>query len=308
MPLDQSYWLSDQIRFLKEQVARLGSAPAIQNASANGTAGWLRIFANAISGRPSLDFHYTGGGGDILAQIYQDTGGNIRITGGLQVSGTKNFVMQHPTKTGWILRHASTESPVNGVEYWGESYVEPGGTVVVKLPEYFEALTKKTNRNVSLTAIGLPADLGASRVVNGVFTVTGPAGAEFFWTVKAERASQPEDWSIDFQAEEAGEVPPPPSFRRKPERVPEVTPGKSDTPHPIEVRVNTYDAAEAISAAEAEGMHVPGLYPAPPLSSPMVDESWEKRPDRPQKPTRTTRENDPEFALLMSDPAPADTP
>lgn len=271
MPLDRSYWLADQIRFLKEEVARLASAPAIQNASSHGTTGWMRVFGKAVSDRPALEFHYTGGGGDLLAQVYQDTGGNLRITGGLQVSGTKNFVMQHPTETGWILRHASTESPVNGVEYWGESYIEPEGTVIVKLPRYFEALTKASNRNVQLTPIDHPAALAASRIVGGEFTVTGPPGAEFTWLVKAERASQPGDWPIDFLAEESGIVPPPP--------VPLVEEPEIDE-----------ETLAAIADAEAEGLAPVLLDPPPKPSSPMVELAWEKRPDRPPKPVRTDLE------------------
>jgi hypothetical protein len=226
---------------MKEQLARLAAAPAIQNASSDGLNGWLKISAHAITGRPALEFHYTGGGGDLLGQVYQTTGGAIQVTGGLQVSGTKNFVMAHPTEEGWVLRHASTESPVNGVEYWGESYVEPSGTVLVKLPLYFEKLTKPSNRNVQLTAIGTPALLAASRVVDGGFTVTGPPGAEFSWVVKAERASQPGDWPIDFLAEEEAE----------------------NLPSVPETDVN------------------------PPVaqSSPMVDEEWENRPNRPPRDT-----------------------
>lgn len=210
MTYDPSYWLAEQIKALRKQISDLAALPALFNASSDGTNGWLKIFANAISGRPALEFHYTGGGGDILAQMYQDTGGNIRITGGLQVSGTKNFVMAHPTEPGWVLRHASTESPVNGVEYWGEAVLDSLGTVTVKLPLYFEALTKVANRVVHLTPIGTPAALAYTRIVDGTFTVTGPADAEFSWLVKAERAPQVGDWPIDFLAEEEGHVEPPP--------------------------------------------------------------------------------------------------
>lgn len=210
MPLNSDYWLAQQIRDILDQLAAMNNVPVLYNASSDGDNGYLMISANAVSGLPALELHYTGGGGDLLAQLYQTTGGAIQITGGLQVSGTKNFVMAHPTNPGWVLRHASTESPVNGVEYWGESVLGSDGTVVVSLPAYFEALTHPTNRNVQLTAIGAPASLAYDRIVNGAFTVRGVQGTEFSWLVKAERASQPGDWPIDFLAEEAGQVVPPP--------------------------------------------------------------------------------------------------
>jgi hypothetical protein len=210
MPLDPNYWLAQQLRQMQDQLKSLVNTPVLANASSDGDNGYLKISANAVSGLPAIELHYTGGGGDLLAQLYQTTGGAIQITGGLQVSGTKNFVMAHPTQPGWILRHASTESPVNGVEYWGESVLGSDGTVVVTLPAYFEALTHPQNRNVQLTAIGAPTSLAYDRIANGAFTVRGVQGTEFSWLVKAERASQPGDWPIDFVAEETGDIAPPP--------------------------------------------------------------------------------------------------
>lgn len=210
MPLDPDYWMAQTIRAIQQQLRDLMTMPALANASADGTNGWMKISANAVSGQPAIEFHYTGGGGDLLAQIYQTTGGAVQITGGLQVSGTKNFVMNHPTEVGWLLRHASTESPVNGVEYWGEAVLDSSGNATVTLPAYFEKLTKPGNRIVQLTAQKAPASLAYQPIVNGAFSVVGPSGTPFAWLVKAERASQPGDWPIDFNAEEPGNVVPPP--------------------------------------------------------------------------------------------------
>ena len=210
MPLDPNYWLTQKIAAIERQLRDLSMIGVLNNASSDGTNGWLKISAKAVSGQPALEFHYTGGGGDLLAQIYQTTAGAVQITGGLQVSGTKNFVMSHPSKPGWLLRHASTESPVNGVEYWGEAVLDANGVATVKLPAYFEDLTKTENRIVMLTAIGTPNQLAYEPIVAGAFTVRGASDARFSWLVKAERASQPGDWPIDFAAEEQGDILPPP--------------------------------------------------------------------------------------------------
>jgi hypothetical protein len=210
MPLDPNYWLAQQLRAIQTQLAALATAQVLANASSDGVNGWMKISNGAVNSQPAIEFHYTGGGGNLLAQIYQATGGAIQITGGLSVSGTKNFVMNHPTEPGWLLRHASTESPVNGVEYWGEGELDSTGTATVTLPAYFEALTKPGNRVVQLTPIAAPASLAYERIVAGAFKVNGPPGTPFSWVVKAERASQPGDWPIDFNAEEQGSVAPPP--------------------------------------------------------------------------------------------------
>ncbi|MHA3682777.1 hypothetical protein ACXR2W_00750 [Leucobacter sp. HY1908] len=106
----------------------------------------------------------------------------------------KNFLIEHPVKPDHLLRHGATESPVSGVEYWGEERLTPSGECVVRLPDYFEALTKPENRAVLVTARGFVADWGD--IDDGAFTVTGPPSGRFSWLVKAERAG------ADFVLEE----------------------------------------------------------------------------------------------------------
>lgn len=112
------------------------------------------------------------------------------VVGDLDAVGTvsaniKNFKIPHPTEPDHVLRHGSTESPVSGVEYWGEETLPESGELTVTLPEYFEALTKPDNRPVLVTARGFLADWGD--VEDGAFTVTGTPGGRFSWLVKAER-------------------------------------------------------------------------------------------------------------------------
>lgn len=119
-----------------------------------------------------------------------------RITAAeLNVTGAKNFQMPHPTKPGHWLRHGSTESPVSGIEYWGEGAIEPDGSVRVELPEYFDDLAKPDGRVVFVTGRGHSPDW--SDIEDGAFTVTGAPGGRFSWLVKAER------FGGDFLLEEA---------------------------------------------------------------------------------------------------------
>lgn len=134
--------------------------------------------------------------GDGTGVVYVD--GSTTITGplgvegftnlqGLDVSGPKNFKMEHPSKPGFWLRHGATESPVSGTEYAGKSRIGADGSVIVDLPDYFEALNKPDGRTVQVTPVGAPFAVGASEVENGKFTAFGAAGRDVFWLVKAER-------------------------------------------------------------------------------------------------------------------------
>lgn len=136
---------------------------------------------------------------------YQDkslivNGNGTYINGPFTVSGSKNFVMPHPfDPENRELVHGATESPVSGIEYWGNEVIGEDGTLGVVLPDYFESLAKPENRSVFVTVNGSLASW--TDIVNGSFTVTGTPGARFSWLVKAER------YGGDFETERAKEVP-----------------------------------------------------------------------------------------------------
>lgn len=109
----------------------------------------------------------------------------VTAWGNFATTGSKNFIMDHPTKPGWQLLHGSTESPVSGVEYWGTDSVDPSGSTVITLPEYFEGLVKPDTTHVLVTGNG--SMVSWTDVVQGEFTVSGTPGTEFAWLVKAER-------------------------------------------------------------------------------------------------------------------------
>ncbi|MCX7715972.1 MAG: hypothetical protein N2Z73_00980 [Endomicrobia bacterium] len=127
----------------------------------------------------------------------RDSGVGINTTAPsytLHVNGSfaatsKNFEIPHPTKPNKKLIHACVEGPENAVYYRGRGKLL-NYKAEIYLPEYFEALTRKENRTVQLTAIGEePFVLSCSDVKDGKFSVYGTKiDGEFFWEVKAVRA------------------------------------------------------------------------------------------------------------------------
>ena len=103
----------------------------------------------------------------------------------------KTFVIDHPAEPGRYLVHATTESPHNGVEYWGSAVLDERGEAVVELPPYFEALTAAEGRAVLLTAEGVADPVAATYPRGGRFAIQGPAGRRVSWLVKAIRKDVP---------------------------------------------------------------------------------------------------------------------
>ena len=131
-----------------------------------------------------------GGTGSTLFAGYFD--GNVRVRNGTfdVVSGTKNFLIDHPldpeNKT---LRHSAVESPENLCMYRGKISLGSSGRKLVKLPDYFAALTKEDEATVILTPIGKEA-FGVSyewKDDYDSFTVYGEANSEVSYMVLADR-------------------------------------------------------------------------------------------------------------------------
>jgi hypothetical protein len=129
-------------------------------------------------------------------------------------ANAKNFRIPHPTQQGMDLIHTATESPVVGVEYWGEGVIGAEGNVQVELPEYFEALVRERNRAVILTAIDNIGLMAASQILDGVFTVSGDPGQRFSWLVKAERADL--EFDVVQPTRQAQDAPPAPELPEQP--------------------------------------------------------------------------------------------
>lgn len=139
----------------------------------------------------------TDGGGSIC---FYYSGGTLNI--GDQDSGAfiKTFVIPHPSpgKKDSQLVHATTESPVAGVEYTGKVAVK-NGSVEVELPAYFEDLCALEDRTVHLTVIADDASewsyprVKASVPNRGRFKIYSDSDfVRVFWLVKAKRKDVPQ--------------------------------------------------------------------------------------------------------------------
>jgi hypothetical protein len=117
----------------------------------------------------------------------------LHVVGTFTASGAKQFEIPHPLDTQHKrLVHAAIEGPEAAVYYRGQAQLVDG-QVIVTLPPYFEALTRKEERTVQLTAIGAWTPLYVDGEIDaGRFIVrTVPGGTptlRFYWEVKAVRA------------------------------------------------------------------------------------------------------------------------
>jgi len=121
---------------------------------------------------------------------------NLNVqNGNLNVAGSKNFKINHPTNEGQYLIHSSLEGPEAGVYYRGTSQLREGITTI-KLPEYFEDLTREEDRTIILTNIdGFDQlslkTINGNQINNGKFIVYSDnkkSSQKFNWEIKAIRA------------------------------------------------------------------------------------------------------------------------
>jgi hypothetical protein len=130
--------------------------------------------------------------GDIRARGDVQIDDDLNVNGDLDVSGSKNFRIDHPTKKGMYLVHSAFEGPESGLIYRGKAHLKKG-KAVIKLPAYFERLTKKEGRTVHLTCVGGWSPLFVDGEVRGnKFTVKLHGNEwsktqKFDWLVMAKR-------------------------------------------------------------------------------------------------------------------------
>jgi len=115
--------------------------------------------------------------------------GDVQVQGDLDVSGTKNFRIDHPfDPANRYLYHYSMESSEVLNQYSGNVTLDANGEAWVSLPAWFEAINR--DFRYQLTSIGAPApDLHiAAQVKDNRFKIAGgPPGLEVSWQVTALR-------------------------------------------------------------------------------------------------------------------------
>ncbi len=149
-----------------------------------GGSSWVTNLATNISYQNSVN----SGNGKVVITTTTSGQAALYVEGVLGVSGSKNFIINHPSKPGMKLVHSSLEGPEAGVYYRGEARLD-NGQAVISLPDYFEALTRTEDRTIQVSAKGNPPYmLSYGEIENGEFTVYGtkPDG-RFSWEVKAVR-------------------------------------------------------------------------------------------------------------------------
>ena len=92
-------------------------------------------------------------GGNVDINKMDNTGGDLKVAGNLNVMGTKNFKIDHPLDPeNKYLYHAAIESSEVLNLYSGNVTTNSNGDALVQLPDWFEALNK--DFRYQLTVIG----------------------------------------------------------------------------------------------------------------------------------------------------------
>jgi hypothetical protein len=113
--------------------------------------------------------------------------GGVFISGNL-AKGGGSFLIDHPTDpANKYLYHSFVESPEMMNIYNGNIVTDAGGTAIVTMPDWFEALNR--DFRYQLTAIGQPAQAWvASELVNRAFTIkTDKGNVKVSWQVTGIR-------------------------------------------------------------------------------------------------------------------------
>ena len=132
-----------------------------------------------------------------VASVVKKSLPEISKTAELFAATYKNFDIQDPRYNDSHRRliHSSLEGPEHAVFYRGEARLK-NGKAIVKLPDYFESLTRKEGRTVLLTCKNGWSPLYVEgEIENGKFVVKttkeGNLNQEFYWEVKGVRKDIP---------------------------------------------------------------------------------------------------------------------
>ncbi|HPW54356.1 MAG: hypothetical protein KA072_01360 [Thermoanaerobaculaceae bacterium] len=117
--------------------------------------------------------------------------GGVQIWGSLNVSGTKNFCIEHPLDPGRVLVHAAVESSEVLNTYSGNVSLDREGGATVELPDWFAAIN--TDVRYQLTPIGAAApELHvAEELRDNRFRIAGGLpGLKVSWQLTAVRSDR----------------------------------------------------------------------------------------------------------------------
>jgi hypothetical protein len=106
--------------------------------------------------------------------------------GDIGATGTKSFVLPHPSDPSLVIRFISLEGPEAGTYFRGRGRLE-GRSAVIEVPESFRLVTEPDGLSIQLTSVGRPGTLWVSDLNLDQIVVQGARDVEFFYTVNGIR-------------------------------------------------------------------------------------------------------------------------
>lgn len=115
----------------------------------------------------------------------------MQVNGDLNVTGTKNFYIEHPLEPGRVLVHAAVESSEVLNVYSGNVLLDAEGAATVELPAWFEAINADVRYQLTPVGAAAPGLHVAEEVAGNRFRIAGgPAGLKVSWQLTAVRSDQ----------------------------------------------------------------------------------------------------------------------
>lgn len=122
-----------------------------------------------------------------------EVNGTAFVTGTFS-AGTKNFLIDHPTKENYMLRHGSLEGPENAVYVRGTTTSSS-----IELPEYWTGLVDEDTITATLTPRGKYLQLFLDRVEDNEIHVGGTEIGELYDYVIYGTRKDVEDLIVEFE-------------------------------------------------------------------------------------------------------------
>jgi len=122
----------------------------------------------------------------------QQVGGNVTIVGNLNVTGSKNFCIDHPASQNKFLVHAAIESNEVLNQYSGNVITDAGGLATVTLPGYFHLINIDFRYQLAIIGATFARAIIFSEIDgNNQFVIkTDEPNTKVSWQVTAKRNDQ----------------------------------------------------------------------------------------------------------------------